>query len=122
LILIRPHQGLPPGVFADTNIRLQRQWRQVQGLADSFWKRYRNEYLPLLQKRQLWLTPRRDFQTGDLVIMVDNNAPRSQWRMARVSETYPSDDGRIRKVKVRTADGHFFERPIQKLCLLEAAE
>ena len=76
LLLVRPSQSLPPGNFPE-DVRFVRQWKQVQGLANSFWKR-----LPLLQRRQKWLQPRRNFAVGDLVLMIDNNAPRSQWKLA----------------------------------------
>jgi len=49
LLLVRPSQSLPPGNFPE-DVRFVRQWKQVQGLANSFWKRLRD--LPLLQKRQ----------------------------------------------------------------------
>ena len=58
LLLVRPSQSLPPWNFPE-DVRFVRQWKQVQGLANSFWKRLRDSYLPLLQKRQKWLQSRR---------------------------------------------------------------
>ena len=121
LLLIRPCSGLPPGVDPDGPTRFQRQWRQVQVLANTFWRRFQKEYIPLLQKRQKWLKPRRNFVENDLILMIDANSPRSQWRLARITKTYPSPDGYVRSIQIRTASGHVFDRPIQKLCLLEGA-
>lgn len=30
----------------------------------------------------------------------DENLPRGQWRLGKVSEVFPSDDGLVRKVRV----------------------
>ena len=124
LLVLRPDIGLPPGVFPDHSMstRLLRQWHQVQVLANTFWKRFRREYLPTLHQRQKWLTPRRDFKENDLIIMHDNSLPRNVWKLARVTKTYPSDDGRVRSVQVRTSNGHTFDRPVQKLYLMEGTD
>ena len=43
---------LPPqGEFDDKDL-FKRQWRQVQSLANTFWHRWRTEYLPTLQSRR----------------------------------------------------------------------
>ncbi|KAL1277360.1 hypothetical protein QQF64_024033 [Cirrhinus molitorella] len=39
---------VPPGQFDDNDI-YRRQWRQVQHLANEFWKRWRNEYICCFQ-------------------------------------------------------------------------
>ena len=40
---------LSPGLFGRADQSHQRKWRQVQFLADLFWKRWLQEYLPSLQ-------------------------------------------------------------------------
>ena len=40
--------SLPPGVFEARETLTRRRWRQVQYLADVFWKRWLREYLPTL--------------------------------------------------------------------------
>ena len=124
LLHARPGSGLPPGLFGDDDsvvVRFQRQWKQVQVVANSFWKRFRSEYLPLLHQRQKWLKPRRDFAIGDLVLVHDANAPRSAWPMARITAIEPSEDGHIRIVEVQTANRRRYQRPISKIYLLEGA-
>ena len=44
---------LPPGVFQLAD-QYRRKWKQVQFLADLFWKRWLREYLPTLQVRGKW--------------------------------------------------------------------
>ena len=72
----------------------------------------------------------RSIEVDDVVITKDDNLPRNQWQLARVVQTYPSDDGLVRKVTLVVADSSldrrgsrtrppsFLDRPIQKLVLL----
>ena len=111
---------LPPGKFAREDIYRSRL-KQIQYLADLFWRRWTREYLPSLQGRQKWLYPKKNLAQGDIVLMVDENSPRNLWPLARVLEVYPSKDGMVRTVKIRTRGG-ILVRPIDKLCLLESVE
>jgi hypothetical protein len=45
----------PPGDFVKEDAYARKRWRQVQFLADQFWKRWRLEYLQKQQERQKWL-------------------------------------------------------------------
>ena len=54
------------------------QWRQVQSLADSFWKRWRLEYLATLQPRRKWTSEKPDLQEGDIVLIKDTQAKRKE--------------------------------------------
>ena len=47
------------------------RWRQVQYLADLFWRRWTREYITQLQRRSKWLTPTRNSAVRDLILMVD---------------------------------------------------
>ena len=100
---------------------LRNRYRQCQYLADLFWKRFKREYLVILSQRQKWIRPRRNLKAGDLVLVVDANTPRSTWPLARVVKTFPGRDGRVRNCQIQTSQ-NVFERPIQKLVLLEGQE
>ena len=96
-----------------------RRWRHVQYLADQFWKRWVKEYLPTLQLRQKWLETKRNLQTNDVVLVMDDSLPRNSWPLGRVVKTFPGKDGLVRSVEVKTAT-NVLVRPIDKLCLLES--
>ncbi|KAJ8366529.1 hypothetical protein AAFF_G00350830, partial [Aldrovandia affinis] len=49
LVLLKVKPELPPGVFNKDDQYANRRWRQVQYLADVFWKRWCKEYLPQLK-------------------------------------------------------------------------
>ena len=120
----------PPGKFQREDVYAHKWWRRVQYLVNEFWVRWRREYLQELQQRQKWVQPKRDIAVGDIVIVKEDDSTRSQWPLGRVAETYPSDDGSIRKVKLQIAsrelnkDGTrkcsptFLERPIHKVVLI----
>jgi len=118
LLLLRGDPVLPPGEFVKQDLYSCRCWRQVQYLADIFWRRWTREYLPTLQLRQKWRHPVKNLEAGDVVIVADDNAPRNLWHLGRVTETYPSSDGFVRTVKVTTRTSTLL-RPVHKLCLLE---
>jgi len=120
----------PPGEFQRADLYSKKRWRRVQYLANEFWTRWRKDYLQSLQPRQKWIATRRNLQVDDIVVVIDDNSPRNCWRIARVEETYPDDDGLVRKVRIKIADRNLDEngrpagpltslcRPVQKLILL----
>ena len=119
LLLLRSSNALPPDVFQEHDLYTRRRWRQIQYLADVFWRRWVREYLPSLQQRQKWRKETRNLQRDDLVLIMDDQ-PRNKWLMGRVIETFPGKDKLVRSVKVKHSRG-VLVRPVQKLCLLEAA-
>jgi hypothetical protein len=117
LLLMKRKPSLPPGVFSKTDSYSRRRWKQVQYMANLFWQRWLREYLPLLQERQRWHDIKRNLKIGDVVLIVDSNAPRNSWPMGVVVETMPDRLGMVRQVKVRTST-NVLVRPIDKLCLI----
>ena len=97
---------------------------------NEFWTRWKKEFLHTLQVRQKWTKKKPEVKVGDVAIIVDDNLPRNQWLLGRVSETFPSADGHIRRAKLVIADSTLnakgertrpcrqLERPIQKLDVL----
>ena len=58
--------------------------------------------MPLLQERQKWLEKRRNLKEGDIVLIVDERAPRGSWLMGKVEKTIPDANGFVRRVLVKT--------------------
>ena len=61
---------------------------------------------------------KRNLNVGDLVLFVNESAPRGQWQKGIVEETFLDKHGDIRQCEVRTALGTF-RRDVRKLCFLE---
>ena len=122
LLLLRKGLECPPAVFSSNDLYLRRKWRQVQYLADLFWKRWTKEYLPCLQQRQKWSKIQRNFSVGDIVLVADENAPRNTWPLGRVVEVRRNGkDGLVRSVVVKTKLTTL-DRPVTKIVLLETVE
>ena len=92
----------PPGDFKEADLHRQ-QWRQVQHLANTFWSRWRREYLATLQSRCKWQEDQRNLKEGDVVLLKDAQAKRNEWPMALVTKAIACSDGRVRKVELRVA-------------------
>ncbi|XP_059815487.1 uncharacterized protein LOC132387150 [Hypanus sabinus] len=110
----------PPGDFSDKDL-YTKQWRQVQALANQFWPRWRQKYLPLLQQRQKWTEPRRNLQVGDLVLLRDKQVARNSWPTARITATFPIEDGHVRKIELKTTDQgdvKIYQGPVTEVILL----
>ncbi|KAF4514244.1 UNVERIFIED_CONTAM: hypothetical protein B566_EDAN019533 [Ephemera danica] len=120
LLLLRPNAGLVQGdvPLAD---RLRRGWRQAQYMAGVFWRRWTDTYLPLLHARSKWLINKRDIVQGDLVLIVDNGAPRGVWKKGLVTKVYRGLDDHVRRAEVRTTGGIVL-RDIRSMCLLEGSD
>ena len=43
----------------------------------------------------------KNVKIGDVVIIQDSKQIRGNWRLARVSNVFPSDDGRVRRVELQ---------------------
>ncbi|XP_078357279.1 uncharacterized protein LOC144642164 [Oculina patagonica] len=121
LLLLRTGPKVPPGNFTKHDNYFHRRWRQVQYLADVFWKRWVREYLPSLQQRQKWHKQQRNFAVDDVVLVLEDSKPRNSWPLARIQEVFTNRrDGLVRSVKLKTSTSELV-RPIDKIVLLEAA-
>lgn len=110
----------PVGDF-DINDLSNKHWKRVQGLADAFWKRWRQEYLTTLQLRRKWHSVRRNLQVGDVVLLKDSQTKRTEWPTGLVVKTIPSQDNRVRKVEVKVVKqgtSKVYLRPISEVILL----
>ncbi len=120
LLLLRSGEKRCSDNFDPLDAYARRRWRHIQYLANTFWKRWLKEYLPILQKRQKWLQPKRNVQVGDVVTLVENT-PRNAWSMGKVLSVHHHNKGLVRKVMVRTR-GLTLQRPVDKLILLLEAD
>ena len=111
---------VPPGNFENTDL-FRSQWRRVQSLANAFWDRWRREYLCSLQGRPKWRKERPNLMAGDLVLMKDNSVKRHDWPTGLITKTFPSDDGKVRKIEVKVMKDSVLKlylRPVSEVILL----
>lgn len=103
LLTMKTSVVLPPaGVFQRADVYMRRRWRRVQYLANLFWTRWKREYLPTFQPRSKWNSPKRNLVVGDVVLLEDDNCPRSVWPMGRVISAESDKKGLVRTVHLKT--------------------
>ena len=98
---------------------LRGTWREVRRLATIFQERWKEEYLKTLLPRTKWHRSNPNLYVGQLVLLVDDQEPRKDWRIARVDAILSADKNHVRRVRVTTADKKTFERHVTKLVALE---
>ena len=108
----------------------------IQDIVGRFWKKWTWEVFPSLVIRPKWHVERQNVKKGDVVFIQDGNAVRGEWKLGIVTNTFPSDDGKIRRVEVSyknfrpeekldTYNGTNYtsvERSVQRLIVLVAAD
>ncbi|XP_055584910.1 uncharacterized protein LOC129737771 [Uranotaenia lowii] len=96
-------------------------YQRMQKLYQSFWYRWRTEYLQELQRDTKVIQPNNEIKPGRLVVIVDDFLPPVKWPLARIVDIKPGVDRLSRVVTLRTAKG-YITRPITKICLLPHTE
>ena len=71
--------------------------------------------------RSKWLSPKRNVCVNDIVIVLDENTPRSSWPLGRVTKTFPDMKGFNRSANVKIQDNEF-KRPVFKMCVVVPAD
>lgn len=100
-----------------SEINVVTRWQLVQKLRDDFWNRWQREYVIRLQQRPKWAERSVNVKRDDLVIILEDNLPPTQWILGRILETHPGSDGLVRAVTIKCKNS-VVKRPITKIALL----
>ena len=106
LLLGKNSDRICSGPFSSTSIELTDQetlgnrFLLVQAIVQQFWKNWMKLYFPSLVIQQKWHVAKRNLRVGDLCVVKDSNALRGEWRLAKVTTTYPDDKGKVRNVEI----------------------
>ena len=84
------------GEIRSNGLCSRKRWRQVQYVAEQFWKRWLWEYLPTLTRRTKWLKEDKNVEIGDLVMLQEDNVKRGSWPLGRIENICPGSDGVVR--------------------------
>ena len=108
-------ETVPINVFSTTDSDHRKMWKQASYLANVFWRRWRREYVPMLQERPVKnADAKENLKVGDIVLLVDDSVPRGQWPIGRIEAVKVSKDGLVRSVTLQVR-GVTVQRPITKL-------
>lgn len=111
----------PERNYLDTKDSHLSRWQHIQKLRQHFWQRWQKEYLQQLQTRTIWRGGKNAVKIGDLVLVIEENLPPLQWKLGRVEQTHPGQDGITRVVTIRTPTGTY-KRAVRKICALPHKE
>lgn len=113
-LVMTPLKSLPSEDLTNANVTLLQRKRVVDSLVQSFWKRWKIEYLNTLQVRSKWLTHTKPILEGTVVLLKSENSACLDWPLGVIERTYPGKDKIIRTVDVRTTSG-LYKRPLVKV-------
>ncbi|KAJ8971866.1 hypothetical protein NQ317_008542 [Molorchus minor] len=116
-LTLTPLKSLPANDLSNQNVNLLSRKELLDQLVQSFWNRWRVEYLNSLQIRQKWNTPSCPVTKGTLVLIMQDNIPPLQWPLGLIEETFPGKDG-VNRVALVRCKNTAYKRPIVKLCPL----
>ena len=108
---------LPPA--PDGGESLRKSWTATQHYLDAFWKKWKEDYVTSLLKKSKWRNSTDGPKIGQVVLIVDPNENRENWKLARVKEVINSDPSHPRRFLVVDAKGTQFDRHITGLVPLE---
>ena len=122
--------SLPPNddhsEIINTHKTLTRRQQHHKRLLEQFAKQWRHEYLLSLRKRPTTKSAngnRAPVRVGDIVILKNDSTSKAFWKLAKVEELLPGNDGKIREaiVKVPRINGksQLLKRVVQHLIPIE---
>ena len=100
LLLGRASASNPNVWNADVQVSLKTRGQVVSSVVEQFWVHWVQLFAPTLVYRRKWHESQRDLKIGDVVLVLDHDTFKGSYRLAIVTEVWPSRDGRVRKVTV----------------------
>ncbi|GFY06738.1 uncharacterized protein TNCV_5083801 [Trichonephila clavipes] len=117
LLIGRPITSIPEPNLIDVNENRLSRWEKITKVAQRTWKKWKSDYLNILQARLKWITEKNDLIIGQMVLIKEDFLPINTWPLGKILEVYHGSDGKVRVVKVKTQSGEF-KRAISKIAVL----
>jgi len=102
-------------------IPLTKKWLQLVNLQKLFWRKFINEYLHTLQKKNKWDKPEKGINLNDIVLVKTHNETPADYRLAKVVEIFPDPYDTVRKVKIEYANRAKYIHSVHQLIPFNAA-
>ncbi|XP_067937152.1 uncharacterized protein [Watersipora subatra] len=99
LLLGRAHSN-SVGDAAMTVDSIKTRAEIVNSTCNKFWKRWVELYAPTMAYQSKWYKKTRNLMIGDIVMVKDSNALRSQYHLAEVCQTHPDSNDTVRLVSI----------------------
>ena len=102
----------------DSVTKLIESWKKGQRHLDLFWRFWKEEYLmslrerlPLIHKAHK-ICHSKEPKEGEIVIVKEDNVPRSSWKLGRVTRLILGRDSKIRSVEIQLSSKNTICRAI----------
>jgi len=124
-LLAKGRSGWPylPGVQSTSSKDIpsdRSTYRRGRAVADEMMRRFFRNYLPTLTKRVKWNKDVKPIKAGDLVLLIEPNDTRSEWKRAKVVNVYKGRDKGKRVADVMMPDRTIKKaRSVQRLARIE---
>ena len=118
LLFGRNLETVAPNDVIENESCLTKRAKYIQTVIEHWWNRWHDEYLIELREHHKHKSKNGLLHpnVGDVVLIGDEKAKRSTWRMGRIIELIKSKDSNIRSADVTIAKtGRVIRRPINKL-------
>lgn len=102
----------------EDQVSLTKRMKYLQLLIDSYWGRWRNEYLTQLREYQKIGVDVKFIEKGDIVVIFDHQLKRNRWKLGKVVKLIQGSDNIPRAAILRTNTNQI-KRPVTKLYPLE---
>jgi hypothetical protein len=104
-----------PDLRGDETRNLQARHKYQVLMQMHLWTRFHEENAPMIAPRTKCTPEQENIRVDDIVVELDHETPRGSWKLMRVSEVYPSEDGLVRKVEIVNAKGKAYDRAACRL-------
>lgn len=115
-LTLEPSTTIPDPDLSTLPISKMQRWRLLRYIHQHFWSHWKSGFINTLQQRVKWTKDNGALHQDDLVLIKEPTSSL-QWRLGRIVQLHPGNDGINRVATVKTTSGTF-KRPTIKLCPL----
>jgi hypothetical protein len=117
LLIGRSSSENPQGIFTDKgNPHIRHEF--IQRVVKSWWDTWYRDVFPTLMPRKKWHINKRNVQVGDLVLLKDPSPLICKYNKGVVVQVFPGQDGKVRNLSIRTANGKEYQRHVTKVVVI----
>ena len=110
-VVITPNHFLRPNQFSDLPLRIEdaskeklvKHFLHTDMVLEKFWRAYQTTLLEQSHKFSKWFKPQiKPLDVNQLVLVADPEQDRLAWRLGKIINCQPDQDGYVRRVELRT--------------------
>ncbi|XP_050509189.1 uncharacterized protein LOC126886346 [Diabrotica virgifera virgifera] len=113
----KPIIAVPDQDLTDIKVTRLNRYQLLQQMCQSFWARWKTEYISQLQVKGRWKKNQESLTDGALVLIKDDNINPTHWQLGRIFSVHPGRDNINRVATIKTSTG-IIKRGFNKICPL----